>query len=343
MNDNTSFSLDRLLVWLDGDSQEAAAKYVLFQRELIKEFQKKGAEKFAEELTDAAFNRVDKQLASPLLNEHFNSSEIADVPNLCRSICKESNKTSPFPGRRIRQLLSPAEQSLITDLAKTGEFKLSQRSLLSQALNTILSCHDFYSEEDFYSLAFQAELEKNDLKEKIKADLKRGLPQLSQYEIELFNRRLLETAYPQIIKRNLADTPETEKLARCKKFARTILLEYQRKPNFFNTPIETDGGSEIGVLTSDDGENTQEKLACQRECKSKLSPRDAEIMELYYTGIKITSSEDEPLSDREIREVIQTLAEKYGLSPNTIRIIVYRCRNSMLKCIGKCLKRKEIN
>lgn len=343
MNDNASFSLDRLLAWLDDDSQEAAAKYVLFQQELIKEFQKKGAEKFAEELTDVAFNRVHKQLASPLLNEHFNSSEIVDVPNLCRWICEESTKNLPSPGRRIWQLLSPAGQSLITELAQPENFNRTERSKLSQVLNNILSRRDFYSEEDFNLPAFQAELEKNDLKEKVKADLKRGLPQLSQYEIELFNRRLLEIAYPQIIKRNLADTPETEKLARCKKFARTILLEYQRKPDFFNTPIEDDGGSEIGVSTLDDGGNIQEKLECQRECKSKLSPRDAEIMELYYTGIKITSTEDEPLSEREIREVIKTLAKKYGLSPNTIRIIVYRCRKDMLKCIGKCLKRKEIN
>ncbi len=343
MNDNTSFSLDRLLTWLDGDSQEAAAKYVLFQQELIKEFQKNGAEKFAEELTDEAFNRVDKQLTSPLLNEHFNSSEIADVPNLCHCICEESAKNLPAPGRRIRQLLSPAGQLLIAELAQPENFNRTERSKLSQELNNILSHRDFYSEKDFSSPAFQTEFQKNDLKEKIQTDLELGLSQLSQYEIELFNRRLLETAYPQIIKRTLADTPETEKLARCKKFARTVLLEYQKKPDFFITPIEDDDGSEIGISTSDDGENIQEKLACQRECKSKLSPRDAEILELYYTGIKITSTEDEPLSDREIREVIQTLAEKYGLSPNTIRIIVYRCRRFMLKCIGKCLKRKEIN
>lgn len=356
MNDNLSFSLDRLLAWLDDDSHEAGRKYVIFHKELIGYLERHGAYTVAEEMTDEVFNRVDKQLASALLSEHFNSTEIADVTNLCRNIRDNGAKDALCPGGKIWKLLSFDEQMLVAELAETEKFKRSQRSFLSQALNKILSHRNFYSPEDFNLPTIQAEANKNIHIQKIEADITRGLPKLSQKEIEQFNRRLLEAAYPQIIKTNLADTPDTEKLARCKRYARNVLLEYQKKPAIFIVPTKNNDESNLeesnpnavlynpfGSTPEEDEEEKQRKLACQKECKNKLSPRDSEILELYFTGKIILSSAVEPLSDDKIRGIIKTLGAKYELSPNTIRTIVYRCKTVMLNCIEKCLKWQKKN
>lgn len=327
MNDN--FNLNRLLAWLDGDIDEAGRKYVQFQKELIVYIEKFGGFTVAEELTDEVFNRVDNQLASPLLNEHFNSSEIADVPNLCRRLVDEAANNSACPGARIWKFLLPEEKKVVAEIAKTGKFQRAQRSILSKTLNRFLKRRDFYNAEDFNSPAFLAELEKHPLKEKIKADLSR---ELTQNEIDQLNRRLLEIAFPQMIKRNLADTPDAEKLPRCKRYARNILLEYQR-----NAPPMEEGKP---IHITDERDN---RLKCYRDCEKKLSERDREIYQIYNTGKIINLPDEEPLSDEEIKFGRKQLAEKYGLSPNTIRSINHRCISFMTGCVERCLKRQENN
>lgn len=327
MDDN--FNLNRLLAWLDGDMDEAGRKYVQFQKELCVYIERFGGFTVAEELTDEVFNRVDKQLASPLLNEHFNSSEIADVPELCRRIYNEAAQNYACPGARIWNFLSADEQKLVTEIAETGKFSRAQRSLVSQALNKIFIRRDFYDPDDFNSPAFSAEFEKHPLKEKIKADLNR---ELKQNEVELLNRRLLEIAFTPTIKRNLADTPDAEKLPRCKRYARNVLLEYQR-----NATTTTEGEPNGLPVKEDD------RLECQRECEKKMPQRDREIYQLYFTGKIINSPDDEPLSDEEIKKIKKHLPEKYELSPTTIRVIIYRRVSSMTDCVEKCLKRRKNN
>ncbi len=356
MNDDTSFSLDRLLLWLAPDPLEAGRKYVEFHKELIEYVSSKGGRTVAEELTDEAFNRVAKRLSVFLLNEHFNSTEIGDVPHLCRILSGEGAKDSPSPSRRIRELLSTDVQSLVAVISQNGTFKLLERSRISKALNEILKRRDLYRAEDFNLPAMRVQAGKNSKIEKIETALTRGLPQLSQSEIEKFNRRLLEAAYPQTIKTNLADTPESEKLARCKQYAGKILLEYLKKPDIFKPPIREDGGTkpedenrdttsaspvDIGIEEEDEREK-QERLSCQDFCKrKKLSPRDSEILDLYFTGIIIRSPDDEPLSEREIKAVRQKLAVKYGLSPETIRTVAHRCKLIIELCVDRCMKRQE--
>lgn len=356
MNDNSSFSLDKLLAWLDGDHDAAGRKYVQFQQQLIEYVARRGGHTVAEEMTDEAFNRIDKRLAVFLLNEHYNSSEIADVPNLCRLLLDEGTKNLPRPGRRIWELLSPAIQSLVSKIARDGIFKRTERSLISKALNEILKRRDFYRAEDFNLSAIRAEVKKNSKIENVEAALIRGLPQLSQSEIEKFNRRLLEAAYPQIIKTNLADTPEAEKLARCKHYAGVVLLEYLKEPSDFRSTKEDFGESklegaiqdttsdnpvEISIEIEDEAEKRR-MLACQQDCKRlKLSPRDSEIFDLYFTGIIVRLPDDEPLSDKEIKDGRKTLAAKYGVSPETIRTIVRRCKEVLQPCIERCIKRQE--
>ncbi len=332
MNPKESFSLHRLLAWLDDDPLEAGGKYVQFQQQLIEYIRRHGGHTVAEDLADEAFNRVDKRLAISLLNEHFNSTEIGDVPNLCLILLDEGAKNSPSPSRRIWGLLSPADQSLVSTIAREGTFKRIERSRLSEALNEILSRRDFYRAEDFNLSAIRAEARKNSKIENI------------------------EAAYPQTIKTNLADTPDTEKLARCKHYAGIVLLEYQKEPHNFKTSIAESGESKpedanrettlIDALDNfiklEDEEEKQRLRACLIECKrQKLSPRDSEIFDLYFTGIIIRSPDDEPLSDREIKEARKTLAEKYDVSPETIRTIVRRCILVLLPCINRCMKRQE--
>lgn len=257
MNDHKNFSLVRLLAWLADDRQEAGERYVRFQQELIEYVGRGGGHTAAADLADEVFNRVDKRLAVFLLNEHFNSTEIGDFPNLCRNLLEGGAKSSPSPGRRIWELLSPDDRAHVSRIVREGTFKRVERSRVSEALNKILSRRDFYHAEDFNLSAIRTELGETSKIENIEAALTRGLPQLSQNEIEKFNRCLLEAVYPLTIKTNLADTPDAEKLARCKHYAGIVLLEYQKEPQNFKTQIEkpdetNSGGANPGDTTSID-------------------------------------------------------------------------------------------
>jgi hypothetical protein len=352
-----SFSLNRLLAWLDGDAVKGDERYLQFHKELVAYLQSQ-ARTVAEDLADEALNRVDERLTTSLLNEHFNSTEISDVPGLCRILKESGAPDSTGLSQRIWSFLAPADQSLVTGIALAGTFKRPQRTRLSQALNDILRRRDFYRAEDFDPPVFRRDVKIDFLIEKIEADIARGLAQLAASEIETFNRRLLDAAYPQMININLADTPDAKKLARCKNYAGKVLLEYLREPHFFkpsikepdeastkDTNAETAFTNPLDSLIEKEAEDKkQRKLACQRECKGlKLSPRDRAVLDLYYTGIIIRSPEDEPLSDSEIKIVRKRLAEKFGVSPETIRTIVHRRKEKVLQCINRCMMRQEKN
>jgi len=357
MNSEKSHSFDRLLAWLDADSQAAGRKYVQFQKQLIEYLETHGAETVAEELTDKAFHRIGEKLESSLLSEHFNSREISDISNLCRHICDDGANKQFCPGNRIWKLLPNSDQSLTANLSRIEKIEPHQRVGFSQALNEILRRRDFYRAEDFNSLVTQPHIDKNLTIEKIKSDINRGLPTLSQSEIEQFNRRLLEAAFPVIIKRNLADTPDEEKLVRCKHYARVVLLEYLREPRHFELPndetdnlikkTENQSGARknpmAAIIEKEDDKEKRKKLDCQKDCKTKLSPRDSVILDMYFTGIVIQSPEDEPLSDEIIKIARKRLAEKFGVAAETIRTIAHRSREFVRGCIDRCMKRQENN
>jgi hypothetical protein len=328
--------LTRLLAWLDRDPIAAGERYVQFEQALMAYVEQRGAHDDPKEIADEALDRVDKRLATSLLNEHHNSTEIYDVLSLCRVLHDQGAKSLPNPSRRVWQFLSLSSQTLVTTIARTGTFEHKQRSILSHALNEILRRRDFYSMEDFKHIISEVEFKDNPLLEKIAADLARGLTQLSQDECERFNRRLLEAAYPAMIKTNLGDTPDEEKLRRCKYFARLVLLERKKK---------LVGEEALPPVSAPEVENADEQrqmLMCLEECKRlKLSPRDYVVLEKYFTGIQIRSPEDEPLSDAEITAVRKSLAEELGVAPETIRTIAHRSKEIVFKCIERCLKRSE--
>lgn len=334
MNADTSFTLTRLLAWLDRDPVRASRTYVRFQEELIGYLKRHGAaDSVVEELADETLDRVDKHLATSLLNEHHNSTEIHDVINLCRALHDRGAEDVPSPGRRIWQLLSPAGRDIVTTVARAGTFERRQRSNLSRFLNEVLRRRDLYTVEDFAPALSRPGPAGGPLLDKIEADLARGSARLSQDEVERFNRRLLEATYPRMVKTNLGDTPDEEKLPRCKHFSRIVRLERATPPDV--------GEAEATVSPPEPGaeEERRRRLACLEECKRrKLSPRDQVVLEKYFTGIQILSPEDEPLSGDELTEVRRRLADEWGVAPATIRTIANRSKEIVLRCVERCLK-----
>ena len=360
MSADTSLSFTGLLAWLDRDADEAGRKYVQFQKEMIAYAEQHGGGTVAEESTDEAFDRISKKLSSALLNEHFNSAEIRDVPGLCSEIYGEGTKNQLNPSRRIWELLSDAARSLVTAITETGKYDSNQRTLLSRALNETLRRCDFYNAEDFNPARFP--VMNNDTLlveriEKIEIDLARGLSKLRQSEIEIFNRRLLEAAYPSKISPNLADTPDKDKLARCKHYVRLVLHERIKKKQAQISLTQPSEDTEKELQIADvKGKNPLESLIkkeetkmqqlksqCLEECReTNLSPLNRVILNKYFSGVQ--TSEDKALvEDQKIKDIRKDLAEELGVPAATIRTWAHRSREIISNCTEKCMKRHEKN
>jgi len=359
MSADTSFSFTGLLAWLDADANEAGRKYVHFQKEMIAYAEQHGGRSVAGESTDEAFDRISKKLSTALLNEHYNSVDIRDVPGLCFQIYDEGTKNQPSPSRRIWQLLSEASRSHIAAVAETGTYENTQRTLLSQALNETLRRRDFYNAEDFITANFP--LMNNDILiveriKKIEIDLARDLSQLRQSEIERFNRRLLEAAYPINITPNLADTVDKEKLARCKRYVRLVLLERIKKIQAqvsLNNPSrdmekQLQFADEKGkdphklLVEKEEAKNQEVKSRCLEECRQKLSPRDRVIFNKYFSEVQ--TYEDETLVEiQKIKDFRKELAGEFNVPSATIRTWARRVRMFISNCTEKCMKQQKNN
>lgn len=358
MSADTSLSFTGLLAWLDTDADEAGRKYVRFQKEMISYAEQHGGATVAEESTDEAFDRISKKLSSALLNEHFNSAEIRDVPGLCSQIYGEAMKNQRNPSRRIWELLSAATRSLIIDIAETGKYDSNLRTLLSRALNETLRRGDFYNAEDFNPAKFPLRSNDNSLVkriEKIEIDLASGLSQLRQSEIERFNRRLLESAYPSKVCQNLADTPDKDKLARCKHYVRLVLHERIKKKQAQISLTQPSQNMEKELQIADvNDKNPLESLIkkeetkmqllksqCFEECREKnLSPLNRVILNKYFSGFQ-TSVDKTLVKNQKIKDIRKNLAAELGVPAATIRTWAHRSREIVFNCIVKCMKRHE--
>ena len=360
MSADTALSFTGLLAWLDTDADEAGRKYVQFQKDMIAYAEQHGGGTVAEESTDEAFDRISKKLSSALLNEHFNSAEIRDVPGLCSQIYDEGTKNQPNPSRRIWELLSDAARPLVTAITETGKYDSNQRTLLSRALNETLRRSDFYNAEDFNPAKFPVTNNDNSLVErieKIEIDLARGLSQLRQSEIERFNRRLLESAYPSKISPNLADTPDKDKLARCKHYVRLVLHERIKKKQAQISLTQPSQDTEKELQIADvNGKNPLESLIkkeetkmqqlksqCLEECReTNLSPLNRVILNKYFSGVQ-TSVDKTLVKNQKIKDIRKDLAEELGVPAATIRTWAHRSREIISNCTEKCMKRHEKN
>lgn len=347
MGTETTLSLDHLLEWLDSDTTRAGQRYVEFQTELAEYLKGLGAHSSAEALADEVLNRVNARLATPLLSEHFNAAEISDPPGLCLAVRDGGMSNSPSAGRRLWELLPEASRALVTSVAAAGKFERAERARLSGALNSALRRRDFYRAEDFAASLGGAPAA---LARKIEADLRRGPDRLSQREAEMLNRRLLAASFPAAVKPHLSDSPPEDRLSHCKYFARMVLLEYFRMEGRFDArhaeaddPLNPErlkdeaARDPLGNLIAAEERHV---LYCLEECKrKKLSPRDHVVLDMYFTGIKILTPEDEPLPEKEITDVRKSLADRLGVTYEAVRTIAHRSRKIVLDCVVRCVRR----
>ncbi|HEU4386781.1 MAG TPA: sigma-70 family RNA polymerase sigma factor [Blastocatellia bacterium] len=100
--------------------------------------------------------------------------------------------------------------------------------------------------------------------------------------------------------------------------ARLIYLEYSRKR--INPP-------QTSIATAP--QEIEEKYDCLDECLSRLTPRNRELILLYYRHERRTKID----SRREI-------AQQLGVSPNALRIRAHRIKDVLGDCISECMRRR---
>ena len=102
-------------------------------------------------------------------------------------------------------------------------------------------------------------------------------------------------------------------------FVHNIYLEYlRRKP----APIPPS----MPRLSEDD----EERLSCLDECFEKLDSETRDLVIQYYQGERTAK-----INHR------KELADELGIGPNALRIRAFRARAMLLKCIAKCLARRN--
>ena len=83
-------------------------------------------------------------------------------------------------------------------------------------------------------------------------------------------------------------------------------------------------------VTEAEDETTAKIEECLQECLQKLSGDKRELILGYYAKEKQAKI-----------DYRNGLAEKFGITVETLRVRVFRIRESLAECIGRCLKRKE--
>ncbi len=102
-------------------------------------------------------------------------------------------------------------------------------------------------------------------------------------------------------------------------FVNHIHLEYlRRKPAPF--PPSMPGMSE----------DDEDRFRCLEECFEKLDGETRELVMQYYHGEKTAKIDHR-----------REFADQLGIAPNALRLRAFRARAMLLKCIGRCLARKN--
>lgn len=107
--------------------------------------------------------------------------------------------------------------------------------------------------------------------------------------------------------------------------AKKVLLEHQRKEIRPVSPIKNDN---VAAPEPEDlYDQMDAKLECLESCLKELSQEDRDLILLYY--------QKEKQAKIDFRK---ELAEQVGIDTNNLRVRAYRIRNSLHKCISKCLE-----
>ncbi len=109
---------------------------------------------------------------------------------------------------------------------------------------------------------------------------------------------------------------------------RYIWLEYRRKNKEDNFGEET---PEIPVFP-DFPEDPDVRIACLRSCLVEVSSNDSDRMLIlgYYDTENVAKIKDQR----------KTLAEKLGLTANTLKVKASRLRDRLEKCINDCVRKR---
>ena len=83
-------------------------------------------------------------------------------------------------------------------------------------------------------------------------------------------------------------------------------------------------------VTETEDETAAEMEECLQVCLQKLSAHKRELILGYYAKEKQAKIDHR-----------NELAQKYGITVETLRVRVFRIRESLAECIGRCLKRKQ--
>jgi len=119
--------------------------------------------------------------------------EVVDWPSLCKELNWHGSDRRASPGAQIWALLSPDAQKAIQKAAQVGDLPRESKVKIVQSLNGILPRRDLYDEDAFSTIV---------LPDDAKLLLRRGADVLSEEEVRILNRLLLEAAYPQEIAKN---------------------------------------------------------------------------------------------------------------------------------------------
>ena len=103
--------------------------------------------------------------------------------------------------------------------------------------------------------------------------------------------------------------------------ALNVFQEYLRKQR---------AALEVPVLRPEDTSRMQHRLECMEACFAALPPETRRMMVDYCTVDKA--------SKRRAREA---LAERLGMSVNSLRIRVHRLREQLERCVTNCLNRQD--
>lgn len=123
---------------------------------------------------------------------YLNDEDLFDPDKLADRVVAQGRSDAPSPGRRIWELLSPADQDALEKQPTEGSARRMRRITFRRALQDLLDEPGFYRAEDWAKVRLPREA---------RAMQKEGLAKLPSEQLARFNRLALESAYPELIAR----------------------------------------------------------------------------------------------------------------------------------------------
>lgn len=324
MNTLSQENFERLLRWLCPDPKRAGDEYERIRNDLIKYFSSMLAWTVADDLADQCLDRVAKKVGSlPLYGE-----DPPNWKNLCSHLARLDRAASLSVGQRMLQLFPGALQEAIRTAGLTNDFSRLSKSEFLDALSEVLSCRDFYDAACFEGIIIADEA---------RATLSRDVTTLSNEEVRKLNLLLLEAAFP------------ADKLPYCKAVARYIYLEYLKSRASLTESVEDEKLERerqrlnpVPFNQEAEIERARQKdqmFECQEQCLQSLPEIERALIATYYRSCEPEETSKNVEAGGHI-DNRKKLAERLGMSRNTLRVRLHRIRVILRQCIEECLQPK---